>query len=296
MLRRLVHSDIALDMSGVQPGQWIHMDRSQFEQVVLNLVVNARDALPNGGTIRILCAPAPADARAPQERVALSVCDDGCGIDARTLQRIFEPFFTTKAAGQGTGLGLATVKRVVEQAGGEISVTSAPGEGARFDVLLPRCQAAPAPADTAPVLRQAATSGKVLLLAEDQAEVRHLAARILRRSGYLVLEADNGREALARAASAPAIHALLTDLVMPEMGGSELINRLRQTHPELPIVVMSGYTEDEAVRRGIIEHDVQFLAKPFTPRELLQKLNETTSGAAPAGSGGLQPRGEHAHA
>ena len=284
MLRRLVPEDIALSVETPPGDCTVLADPGQLEQVIMNLVVNARDAMPLGGELRLRVRPWSLDepvGRMPAGRcVCLEVEDTGPGIAADDLPRLFEPFFTTKAKGHGTGLGLAMVFGIVTQSGGHVTVDSRVGQGSCFRVLLPQAEAATEAEDDGGSRRpepRAATGGqsRTILLVEDEPAVRQLARRILERSGYTVLVAASGPEALRLAAGNTArIDLLLTDVVMPEMPGSEVVRRLREERPELPVLYMSGYTEDEAVRRGISTATAGFLSKPFAPGVLLERVEQ----------------------
>jgi len=264
----------------------VHADPGQLEQVLTNLVMNARDAMPQGGTITIETRNAELGEEhmrrypyrvQPGAYVRLVVRDTGHGMDEATLARIFEPFFTTKEPGKGTGLGLSTVYGIVKQSGGYIWAESEVGKGTRFEIYLPRVEA---PADTGrPTVAPSAARGgrgEIVLLVEDEDAVRALARRILERGGYTVLEASHGEEAIRIADGFDRpIHLLLTDLTMPEMSGRELAERLVVRRPEMRVLYMSGYTEDDVVRRGILGHGAVFLEKPFTPETLGRKVRET---------------------
>ena len=252
-------------------------DPTQLEQVLLNLAINARDAMPEGGTLRFETRNVTVNGDyasthlglEPGQYVMLAVTDTGHGMDPVTRAQIFEPFFTTKEAGKGTGLGLATVYGIVKQSGGSIYVYSEPGHGTTFKVYLPIIGFA-ATADEEPDRgRGAAPHGEVVLLAEDRADVRRFTARVLRECGYAVLEADSGEAALALARDhAGPIHVLLSDAVMPEMNGKLLAERLRAARPGLRVVFMSGYTDDAVRERNVVEAGITFLQKPFTPGRL----------------------------
>ncbi|GLC26989.1 PAS domain-containing protein [Roseisolibacter agri] len=282
MLRRLIGEDIrVLTMPGASLAPVV-ADPGQLEQVLMNLAVNARDAMPNGGTLRIETANVDAaavealhrgDVVEPGAYVRLTVRDTGVGMDEGTVARIFEPFFTTKASSQGTGLGLSTVYGIVKQSGGHVWVTSAPGDGTRFDIDLPAA-AAPAPSGVAETAAPGVGRGtETVLLVEDDAAVRAGVGRILTRAGYTVLTATDGRDALRVAgASARPIHLVLTDIVMPEMNGRELVEQLTARYPELRVLCMSGYTDDEIVRRGLVVPTMALLEKPFTPERLLDAV------------------------
>ncbi len=268
MLRRLIGEDVELVVE-VAPDIWpVKADPGQIEQVVLNLAVNARDAMPTGGRLTIAVASSTvAPGAAPKGRhgefVEMTVTDSGTGMDPATLPHIFEPFFTTKAEGRGTGLGLATVDGIVEQSGGVIDVKSEPGRGTTFRILLPRVRDAVAAADTATPGLHSGT--ETVLLVEDEPAVRHFARQVLTRAGYHVLEAAHGEDALSRASAHQGpIHLLLTDVVMPRMSGRVLWERLSTFRGETKVLFVSGYTDDAVVRHGIRESGLPYLQKPFS--------------------------------
>ena len=278
MMRRVVDENIDL-ITNVPSGLgFVEADRSQIEQVLVNLVVNARDAMPRGGRLSIdlhlqegAGATVRDHVRVPAgDYLVLSVSDSGCGIPDDVLPRIFEPFFTTKPAGQGTGLGLSTVYGIVKQSGGFVWVRSEPGRGTTFDIQLPRivhadvAEATRAPTSTAP------HGTETILLVEDDDSVRGLADRILRRLGYTVVAAENGGEALliARRRNLTSIDLLLTDVIMPQMSGSDLADELRRVHPELKVLFMSGYSEEAVVANGVLQAGAALLEKPFTSPSL----------------------------
>jgi PAS domain S-box-containing protein len=292
MLRRLIGEDIELTTQ-LTEGVWsLKADPGQIEQVIMNLVVNARDAMPLGGKITISTGNATVtEPRSlshgilrPGEYVCLSVTDTGVGMDEEVRTHLFEPFFTTKTSEKGTGLGLATCYGIVSQTGGSITVASATGAGTTFQIFLPRHQqdaqpaAAVAPRATAPTSRHSET----ILLAEDEPAVRELSQLILSDLGYQVLVAGNGAEALAlyQAPTTPKIDLLVTDVIMPEMGGRELAESLRMLNPELKILFVSGYTaETDWVSRALAKN-THFLPKPFTAAVLGQKVHDLLSGPA----------------
>jgi len=292
MLRRLIGEDVHLVW---QPGRqlWpVKIDPSQLDQLLANLCVNARDAIAGVGTLRIATANTTVDAAAcaahpaasAGEFVQLAVSDDGCGMDGRTLELIFEPFFTTKPVGEGTGLGLATVYGIVQQNGGFVQVESEPGRGATFRIHLPRHRGEAA-AD--PAARTAADApqgrGEVLLVVEDEPAILALTRTLLGDLGYVVLTATTGPEALRLADDHPGpLHLLLSDVVMPGLGGGKLAKRLRERHPELKVLFMSGYTADVIGVNGVLAEGVHFLQKPFSRRDLAQKVRESLDGALPA--------------
>jgi signal transduction histidine kinase len=246
-------------------------DAVQLEQVVMNLVANARDAMPHGGTLTIATSHQPADRR----QVCLAVIDTGDGMTDEVRARAFEPFFTTKPQGQGAGLGLATAYGIVEQAGGELVVDSALGRGSTFRVLLPALDAGEL-ADAPPDRPSRPRGSETVLLAEDEDAVRRLVQRALELHGYSVLPARNGEEAetIERSHGGP-IHMLVTDVVMPGMGGRELADTLKSRRPQLKVLYMSGYTNDEVVRHGVIVARDAFLQKPFTPTSLVAMVRAT---------------------
>jgi PAS domain S-box-containing protein len=281
LLRRTIGEDIAVVLEPAG-GLWpVSADRSQLEQVLLNLAFNARDAMPDGGVLRIATANVDLDGPsaqraglAPGPHVRLTVSDDGSGMPPEVAEQAFEPFFTTKPVGAGTGLGLPTVVGVVSRAGGHVELHSRPGAGTTVDVWLPAGAAAdtdaPAPAGADP----SQGGGETVLVVEDAPAVRVLASRMLQNGGYQVLEAGSGDEALRLAAeSAPDV--LLTDVVMPGMSGGDLADALRGVMPELPVVFMSGYSDDVVSRHGLLERRVAFVEKPFTHATLLQAVRDT---------------------
>jgi signal transduction histidine kinase len=270
MLRRAIGEDVELAITKRAPIAPIYVDAGQIEQVILNLVVNARDAMPQGGRIAIALATA-------DSHVRLTVRDSGVGMDPATLAQIFEPYFTTKDAAKGTGLGLPTALGIVEQSGGTIRVTSEPGDGTTFEVRLPVhagstreppvSTPAIAPASTAPVT-------ETVLLVEDDEQVRKIIGTVLREHGYTVIEAPTPGDALLIAEQNPTIDLLLTDVVMPRMGGRLLAERIHQLAPAARVLFMSGHTDDAILRHGIESSAVAFIEKPIEPVTLLAKLRE----------------------
>jgi CheY-like chemotaxis protein len=284
MLRRLIGEDIELVTLG-EPGLCkIEADPGQVEQVLLNLAVNARDAMPEGGKLTLHTQNRYVDAdtaeRTPGARpgdyVLLSVTDTGCGMDAETLERIFEPFYTTKELGKGTGLGLSTVYGIVSQSDGFVEVDSTPHHGTTFRIHFPAVDA-PATVEGSPeeALPQGPPSRETVLVVEDEPMVRELIRRVLETCGYDVHEAMHGDEALRIAEAHPEpIHLLLTDVVMPRMGGRELVERFRQRRPETKVLFMSGYTDDAMLRHGLAGMEAAFLQKPFSPQLLARTVEQ----------------------
>jgi PAS domain S-box-containing protein len=292
LLRRLISEDVEL-VTVLAPGlPAIKVDPASIEQVLVNLVVNARDAMPHGGRITIETGVADLDDRyvdthpsaAPGRYVMLAVSDTGQGMDQGTRSRIFEPFFTTKEQGKGSGLGLATVYGIVQQSDGSICVYSEPGHGTSFKVYLPTTDAA-APARVSTASTDSTKKGwETVLLVEDEDAVRALAREVLRRNGYVVLEARHGLDALRLAERHPdPIHLLITDVVMPHMSGRELADRFGQVRPAMKVLFMSGYTDHAAMHRHLTP-GAAFLQKPFTPETFARKvrsmLDEQADGVA----------------
>jgi PAS domain S-box-containing protein len=279
MLRRLIGEDVAL-VTDLAPGLWpVHSDPGQLSQVLMNLAVNARDAMVGGGTLSLRTHNVVVETVDARERpglvagayAAIVVEDTGTGIDPSVLPNIFEPFYTTKGAGHGTGLGLATVYGIVKQSDGFVYAESAPGKGSRFTVLLPRTDR-DGHDDAQPAIDAPPRGYETILLVEDAGAVRGAVRRMLESLGYTVLEAANASEALqiataARLEKAP-IHLVLTDVVMPEISGRALRERLARLWPELRVLYMSGYTNDEILRRGLGESGEMLLEKPFTLEHL----------------------------
>jgi CheY-like chemotaxis protein len=263
-------------------------DQGQIEQVVLNLAVNARDAMPRGGRLIIEAADVDLDEAfagshatiRPGPYLRITVRDTGQGMSADVQARIFEPFFTTKASGKGTGLGLATVYAIVEQSGGTIWVTSTVGEGTTFTIYLPRI-AAVAVTDGAPPAVTPGQGRGTILLVEDDDAVRELAAAILKSAGYVTLSANRAIEALhTLAVHHHPIDLIVTDVVLPGMGGREMAGHAAAIAPGIPVLFTSGHTDDLVLAHGVREHTVNFLAKPYTPRALCNKIAEILAGRA----------------
>jgi two-component system cell cycle sensor histidine kinase/response regulator CckA len=283
MLRRLIGENIDLASSSAKTLGTIRADRGQIEQVVMNLVVNARDAMPDGGKVTIQTLDVELDANfaathpdvRPGAYVLLSVTDTGVGMDAATRDHLFEPFFTTKELGRGTGLGLATVYGIVRQSDGHIVVYSEPGRGTAMKCYFPRTGAPASDQAASPDADETCRGTETVLLVEDELGVRLFAAAVLADLGYRVLEAEDGESALAVArAHGSRIDVVLTDVVMPHMGGRKLVENLAVERPGTKAVYMSGYTSDAVVRHGILEHEADFLSKPFTPGALSRKVRD----------------------
>lgn len=279
MLRRLIGEDIKLEAALSTTPIFIKVDPGQMGQVLVNLAVNARDAMPRGGrlvvtTSRVLLdKSAAADASvAPGAYARVTITDTGTGIPADVLPRIFEPFFTTKAE-RGTGLGLATVYGIVRQAEGAISVASPAGQGATFTILLP--ETAEACHTAAPVAcADQERGGETVLVVEDEPQVRAITVNMLKTRGYTVLEAADAAQALAVAGETPVIQMLVSDVVMPDLSGPEVASRIQAAHPDIRVLFMSGYTDEAVSRHGVSGGSAAFLQKPFTGRQLARKVRE----------------------
>ena len=284
MLGRLIGEDIDLSVVAADGLGRVKADPGQLEQVIVNLVVNARDAMPEGGRLTIETADVELDAAFASRHVTvpagpyvmLAVTDTGEGMDEQTRSRVFEPFFTTKGPGKGTGLGLATVYGIVKQSGGDIQLSSERGRGTSFKIYLPRvAEQASEPGPTRPATAPVPRGDETVLLVEDEPEVRDLAREILEASGYTVLQACDPQDALLMAERhAGPIRLLLTDVIMPRQSGRALAERLRPLRPELQVLYMSGYTNEAIVRHGVLEPDTMFIQKPFTPAALGHKVRD----------------------
>lgn len=307
MLHRLIGEDVQL-LTELSPGLGhVRIDRGQMEQIILNLVLNARDAMPSGGKLTVstknlsmdrsagLSTASPAAGR----YVVLTVVDTGTGMSQDVIEHIFEPFFTTKEVGKGTGLGLSVVYGIVNQSGGTISVFSEPGKGTTFTLYLPETPPqVEAPRDVpASAQTHSRRGSETLLLVEDDALVRKFASHALQSLGYTVLEAVNGTEALKTIDRRTGpLHMVITDVVMPDMGGPALAERIRKAFPAIPILFISGYAESTVIQNGLIGKLEKFLQKPFIPDELARKVREALDLAEPEGdeeSGSRERSGEH---
>jgi PAS domain S-box-containing protein len=281
MLQRIIGEDIDLEIK-LAPGLWpVKIDPTQIEQVIVNLGVNARDAMPTGGKLTIETANVVLDENStachvevqPGEYVLLAVGDTGIGMSQEVRTHIFEPFFTTKENGQGTGLGLATVYGIVKQSRGDIQCHSEEGVGTTFSIYLPRSDEAAQPVARREPGQRIPSGGETILLVEDNDEVRELAQRILQRQGYTLLQARDGQEALQLATSySGPIHLLLTDVIMPGINGVTLAEQLAHIRSDSKVLFMSGYTDDKIEHHGVLEAGVAFLQKPFSPMDLARRV------------------------
>jgi two-component system, cell cycle sensor histidine kinase and response regulator CckA len=295
MLGRLIGDDVELaSVLGLDLGT-IKADPTQVEQVLMNLAINARDAMPQGGKITIKTANVEIDETyaqlhpytQPGPYVMLTVSDTGIGMDQETRSRIFEPFFSTKEAGQGTGLGLSTVFGIVKQSAGSINVYSEPGQGTTFKIYFPRCEEAPVviqPEEAAPLRGGSET----ILLVDDAAPLRGLTRRLLEDCGYTVLDAGDSAEAIRIAEQHKGpLPLMITDVVMPGLSGPVLAERLGSDRPETRVLYTSGYAGDEVVRHGVVGPDCAFLEKPFTRDALIRKVRELLDSPIPSAARGI---------
>jgi signal transduction histidine kinase len=280
MLTRVIGEDVRLEVR-LHPALWpIQADPAQLEHVIVNLAVNARDAMPHGGTLTIATANVAGDLPEDLVRdratggghVLLTISDTGVGMGDEVKAHLFEPFFTTKEVGKGTGLGLAVVYGVVKQSGGHIQVESEPGHGAIFRFYFPR--SVDAPPQPAPAQREVhPAKAETILLVEDEAMVRGLVRDVLLTQGYTVLEAENGEAALRLSQTFPdTIHLLLTDVVMPGLTARAVAEQLLTQRPQLQVLYMSGYTDDAILQHGVLHASMHFIQKPFTPEVLVRKI------------------------
>jgi CheY-like chemotaxis protein len=287
LFQRLIGKDIELVMSLDPLLGPIIGDPDQIQQVIMNLILNARDAMSDGGKLEVTTKNVDVDENAagvhpdavPGRYVLTTVTDTGSGMSEETMHSIFDPFFTTKAKGEGTGLGLAIVYGIIRQSGGWIEVSSKLGRGASFRIYLPRVDAIPVQNQARLTAALTLCGGETVLLVEDQEEVRRLTRTILESYGYHVLEAPNGDEAFRVAKEhSNEIHLLLTDVILPGMNGKTLSSQLRVLRPKLKVLFTSGYPADVISRRGVLEQDVAYLPKPFTPRSLAAKVRDVLEG------------------
>jgi PAS domain S-box-containing protein len=294
MLRRIIGEDIELFIELSPSRGMVRADPGQLDQVILNLVVNARDAMPDGGQLTIATQNVTLDGEYvgahpsldPGEFVMLAVTDTGTGMDAETQRRIFEPFFTTKEVGKGTGLGLATVYGIVQQSGGQIRVYSEVGRGTAFKLYFPRLEEAVLAASPRAPISAAPEAGGTVLVVEDDAAVRQVAARILRSNGYEVLEARRPSEARSVCdAHGAEIELLLTDVIMPDCTGPQLAQELTARYPAMRVVYMSGYPGGAAARAGALDSGAIYIEKPFSPKALIEKVRAAMTVRLEPGSG-----------
>ena len=283
MLRRIIGEDIQLSTTLHAGLGSVMVDPTQIEQVLLNLAVNARDAMPKGGLLTIGTAHVDLDESyseahphvPPGLYVLLSVTDSGSGIAKNIRKHIFDPFFTTKGVGKGTGLGLSVVHGIVKQSGGSIEVYSEPEQGTCFKIYLPQIACSILTEASTPDIKENPRGTETILLVEDEARVREFARHVLEGCGYTMLAAGSAKEALQiNAQYEDPIHLLLTDVVMPETGGRALAEQLQPLRPKMKVLFMSGYTEDAVVRHGILHDEMNFLQKPFSPLALTQKVKK----------------------
>ncbi len=284
LLRRTIGEDIAMRLALNPEPVLVKADVSQLEQVLLNLAVNARDAMPDGGQLVIETAHVHLDeayvsaqpGARPGLHAMITISDSGSGMDATTQARIFEPFFTTKALDKGTGLGLATVYGVVKQHGGNIRVSSEPGQGTTFTVYLPSVEETLLPQDKHMARHIASAQAETVLVVEDEPSLRRLACQVLARHGYTVLESSDVHDAIAIAGRHPQpIHLLLTDVIMPTMKGNEVYDKVAEFHPQIRVLYMSGYSDNVIAHHGVLKEGVHFLQKPFSAESLLEKVHNT---------------------
>ncbi len=284
MLRRLISEDIEIS-ARLSPDLWpVRVDPDQIERVLVNLAINARDAMPHGGTLLVETANVSLDAPyvavrpavEPGDYAMVSVSDTGLGMTGEVMEHIFEPFFTTRRSGDGTGLGLSTCFGIVKQAGGHIWAYSEPGRGSTFKVYVPRATSPATPRRPRGRAPELPRGTETVLIAEDEAVVRRVIVRVLRELGYNVLEAENGCAAVDVARAHPgAIDLVIADVVMPGMGARELRETLLRERPDARILFMSGYTNESALRNGTVETGDDFLSKPFSPSMLARRVRET---------------------
>jgi CheY-like chemotaxis protein len=282
MLGRLIGEDVKVVLALRPESAFVTADRGQVEQVVMNLAVNARDAMPKGGALTIETASVELDEHyvkthgpvLPGTYVVLTVTDTGTGMAPEVQARLFEPFFTTKEIGKGTGLGLATIHGIVTRSGGHVAVCSEVGKGTSFKVYFPMADASAIVVDSPPPVARPRARGETVLVVEDAEGLRKLTKRLLERLGYTVLLAGNAEEALQLFESNASVDLVLTDVVMPGASGPELTRQLVGQRPALKVIYMSGYTEQGIVHHGVLKPGVAFLHKPFTSDDLGRKIRE----------------------
>ncbi|HEY3914483.1 MAG TPA: ATP-binding protein, partial [Verrucomicrobiae bacterium] len=283
LLQRVLGETIRLETDLAEPVPWIRADSGQMEQVILNLAINARDAMAQGGTLRIATANVTfTETKAfssgqlpPGAYAVLRISDTGCGMSEEVQAHLFEPFFTTKESGKGTGLGLSNVYGVVKQSGGDISVTTAVGVGTTFHIYLPRFDARDDEEESTHLELSLGGGSETVLLVEDEELVRMMLVEVLRTAGYSVLDARHGEDALSLANTfADPIHLLVTDITMPGFSGSELARRLAEQRPAMRVLFISGYTDQEATQWAKKDQPVHFLQKPFHPDAFLTKARQ----------------------
>jgi signal transduction histidine kinase/CheY-like chemotaxis protein len=284
LLRRVIGEDVELEVHPAPDLDYVKADAGQIEQVLINLAVNARDAMPEGGKLIVETRNVTLDAAlaarhigmGPGAYVLLEVSDTGVGMDADTQRQVFEPFFTTKGPGRGTGLGLATCYGIVKQHGGSIALYSEVGLGSTFQIYLPSVAEPPPPAAHHEGPGETSQGSETILLAEDEPAVRTLACRVLRERGYTVIEAVNGDDALraAHEHNGATIDLLLTDMVMPKMGGGALAARMQELYPGIRVLFISGYTDSALIHHGQLADNTEFMHKPFSPGDLARKVRE----------------------
>ncbi len=283
MLGRLIGEDVELTMRLADDLGWIRADPNQMEQILLNLAVNARDAMPDGGKLMLETANYQFKESeishhlemSPGSYVMLAVSDTGNGMDKQTLERIFEPFFTTKELGKGTGLGLSTVYGIIRQSGGTIWAYSEPGRGTTFKIYMPRVDETIAVEDDTRKLSETLTGAETILIVEDEAAVREAARQILELQGYAALAAADADEAVQICETyAAEIHLVISDVVMPNLSGRQLVERLSHLRPSMKVLYISGYTDDAMMHHGIVDGGMPFLQKPFTQQALARKVRD----------------------
>jgi CheY-like chemotaxis protein len=283
MLRRLVPEDIDLRTTVAESDLVVMADKVQIEQVLMNLVTNAKDSMPRGGTLTIEVSPSVMEERfvhahgfgAPGDYACISVSDAGCGMDEETRKRIFEPFFTTKEVGKGTGLGMAIIYGIIKQHNGYISVYSEKGKGTTFRIYLPLISDGIREQQWKPESEPAPGGTETVLLAEDDEAVRELHMVILEEAGYRVIEAIDGQDALEKFTEhMEEVDILATDVIMPRMNGKILYEEIRKIRPDIKVLFMSGYTKDIIVERGIMDDECCVVTKPVTARKLLTRIRE----------------------